>query len=562
MSDRNSRPIEEEVRKLFRTNNGKIANSDFIKLRNKYQDVDLVEKIQQLYLEKYERITRKAKKFALLIKEKYNNEQYPFHTLLEKARLYKQKHNLSDEEFNEFQRIYEQELIEKRSTEVIIPFNNMSKLLGNMNVEIHNHTKVSDNDLKVLQEIIKLHASSKTLHAQVQLQTFQYTDCAPEVLESKFHREMGISPSDHVHPVIAALFIPKFEKLDKLLLHANLSAIVKVRFNSTSFITRSDYELFWSLTNDPNDVICDGASPMIDLLNRANLQNSIWNSVLNLRSGNIFNTSFRQFLSTVDMCKRTQYDNPELLYGRSDVTILKRILSSFSFRPILIATTPFFLGDSVNPYNQNLRPVLTRISMYNYKLPFNYINNEQVNFNLNSVFSQKQIFIENNKFVSKETHFVSAEGIVIITVDRTGYNIYPLKSTEDRMLPFKLSALPASVGGRYSMDTRPIVFEDSFPVGSANSQTTLVLRSVILTKYNEEFKVATGSSAIIITDPTNKAQYYYYDPNNINYKLDTGKLLENPIREIEYTHDTEEDFKTLASTLGTVFIYECLETGN
>jgi len=557
MSDRNSRPIEEEVRKLFKTNNGKISNSDFIKLRNKYQDVDLVEKIQQLYLEKYERITKKAKKFALLIKEKYNNDQYPFHTLLEKARLYKQKHNLSDEEFQEFQRIYEQELIDKKSTEVIIPFNNMSKLLGNMNIEIHAHSKISDNDLKVLQEIIKLHASSKTLHAQVQLQTFQYTDCAPEVIESKFHREMGVSSSDHVHPVLAALFIPKFEKLDKLILHANISAIIKVRFNNSPFVTRSDYELFWSLTNDPNDVICDSTSPMIDLLNRAQLQSSIWNAVLNLRSGNIFNSSFRQFLTTVDMCKRTQYDNPELLYGRSDITILKRILSSFSIRPILIATTPFFLGDSINPYNQNIRPVITRISMYNFKLPFNYINNDQVNFDLNSVFTQKQIFIENNKFVSKETHFISAEGIVIISVDRTAYNIYPTKQNEDNMLPFKLSTLPLSVGGKYNMDTRPVSFEQTFTLGGAESKTNLVLRSVILTKYNSEFKMVTGSATIIISDPLNKPLYHYYDPNKINHKLSSGKLLENPIREIDYTHDTEENFMTLASTTGTVFIYEC-----
>lgn len=557
MSDRNSRPIEEEVRKLFKTNNGKISNNDFIKLRNKYQDIDLVEKIQQLYLEKYERITRKAKKFALLIKEKYNNDQYPFHTLLEKARLYKQKHNLSDEEFQEFQRIYEQELIDKKSTEVIIPFNNMSKLLGNMNIEIHAHSKISDTDLKVLQEIIKLHASTKTLHAQVQLQTFQYTDCAPEVIESKYHREMGVSSSDHVHPVLAALFIPKFGKLDKLILHANISAIIKVRFNNSPFITRSDYELFWSLTHDPNDVICDSTSPMVDLLNRAQLQSSIWNAVLNLRSGNIFNSSFRQFLTTVDMCKRTQYDNPELLYGRSDITILKRILSSFSIRPILIATTPFFLGDSVNPYNQNIRPVITRISMYNFKLPFNYINNEEATYNLNSVFTQKQIFIENNKFVSKETHFISAEGIVIITVDRTAYNIYPTKQNEDTMLPFKLSTLPLSVGGRYNMDTRPVSFEQTFSLGGAESKSNLVLRSVILTKYNSEFKMVTGSATIVISDPLNKPLYHYYDPNKINHKLPSGKLLENPIREIDYTHDTEENFMTLAATTGTVFIYDC-----
>jgi len=302
---------------------------------------------------------------------------------------------------------------------------------------------------------------------------------------------------------------------------------------------------------------------MLDLLNRANLQNSIWNSVLNLRSGNIFNASFRQFLTTVDMCKRTQYDNPELLYGRSDITILKRILSSFSIRPIVIATTPFFLGDSINPYNQNLKPVITRISMYNFKLPFNYINNEEMNFELKSVFTQKQIFIENNKFISKETHFISSEGLLIITVDRTSYNIYPTtKSQTERFAPFKISALPLSVGGKYTMDTRPVSFDESFEAGGPNSKTTLVLRSVIVTKYNEKFNIVTGSGAIIIKDPIGNVQYYYYDPNKINHKLDTGKLLENPVREIEYTHDSDENFKTLASTTGSIFIYDAMASSD
>ena len=45
--NKNSRSIEDEVRKLFKSNNGKISNHDFVSLRQKYQDVDIVEKIQQ-----------------------------------------------------------------------------------------------------------------------------------------------------------------------------------------------------------------------------------------------------------------------------------------------------------------------------------------------------------------------------------------------------------------------------------------------------------------------------------------------------------------------------------
>ena len=55
---------------------------------------------------------KRAKKFAQLIKDKYGNSEYPFHIILEKAEKYKNKHSLSELEFNEFQRIYENELVE------------------------------------------------------------------------------------------------------------------------------------------------------------------------------------------------------------------------------------------------------------------------------------------------------------------------------------------------------------------------------------------------------------------------------------------------------------------
>lgn len=557
MSEKNSRSIEEEVRKLFKENSGKISNNDFIKLRNKYNDIDIVEKIQQIYLEKYERINKKAKKFAHLIREKYGNNQYPFHTLLEKAKLYKQKYHLSEEEFTAFHRIYEQELIEKKSSEVIIPFNNMSKLLGNVNVEVHSQININDTDLKYFQEIIKLHSSSKTLHAQVQLQSFQYQDCADEVLESKFHREMGVSPSDHIHPVLAALFVPKFKELDKYLLEANIAAIVKVRFSSASFITRSDYELFYALTHDPNDVICDGSSPMLDLLNRVQLQIALWNNILNLRGGNFFNTSFRQFIHSVDMCKRTSYDNPELLYGRSENVILKRLLSTFSFRPIYVATIPSFPGDTGNPYNQQIRPLITSIPMYNFKLPFESISETNSNsYDLKSVFTQTQVYIEHNKFVSKETRMINARNILIITVDRTSYNM--ASQLTPALQPYNISILPTSVGGKYKMNTKPIQFNESIDFDNM----TLRLRSVIITNYHDKLNIVLGSSSIIIRNATTNTEYYYYDPNKINVKQSNSKLLDSPMRRISESSPDHsvENFRDLASELGTAFIYEVIDS--
>jgi hypothetical protein len=169
--------VEDEVQKLFRKNNGKISSADFIKLKQRFDDVELVDKIQKAYIEKHNTISKKAKKFAQLIREKYSNSEYPFHVLLEKARLFKVKHSLTDDEFAEFQRIYEQELVGHRSQEVVVPSTNMMKILGSINVDFQGFSlKLNDNDYKYLQEILKLHASSRPLHAQVVLQSMQYKD--------------------------------------------------------------------------------------------------------------------------------------------------------------------------------------------------------------------------------------------------------------------------------------------------------------------------------------------------------------------------------------------------
>ena len=554
--NKNSRSIEDEVRKLFKSNNGKISNQDFISLRLKYQDVDIVEKIQQLYLEKYEHINKKAKKFARLIKEKYNNNQYPFHILLEKARLYKQKHNLTDEEFAEFQRIYEQELIGMKSSEVIIPFNNMSKLLGNVNVQIQNQMKFSDSEVKHLQEIIKLYSSSKTLHAAIQLQSFQYNDLADEAINGTFKRELGNNSGDHIHPVIAALFLPKIDYIDNLLLLANLAAVVKVRSNGEAFITRADYDLFWALTNDPNDIVCDSTSPMLDLLNRTQVQISLWSSVLSLRNGQYFNPLFRQFMSSVDMCKLNRYDNPDLIYGRSDGIVMKRLLSCFSVRPTHIATTPVMFGETLlNPYNQQIRPVVTTIPMYNFKLPIAHFNNDDnTPVKLSDAFEQKQYFIENNKFITKNTKLIWSHGVLIIHIDR--FSDKMLKYKEFSNQPYNIAKLPKSIGGDLEMNMRPVDFDmSSFNINGMS----INLKSVVITNYSKANKIILGSSALLVKNPNTDTHYYYYDPNGVN-RRDAQNNEGTPCREIVHeSSDNTENFMTLASTLGSIFVYECAD---
>jgi hypothetical protein len=218
--------VDDEVDKLLRRGE-KISQQDFLMLKNKYGNEELVEKIERTYLEKFTEITKRAKKFAKLIREKYADSKYPFHILLEKAYKYKQKYALSDSEFTEFQRIYETELVGLKSPDVFTAETNVTRLLGNVNVNLQGFRgKLNENDYRTLQEIIKLHATSKPLHAQVVLQSMQYEDCGIEAISGQYNKDLH-NVASHVHPVIVALFLPKIEVLEQHFIHSNIANIIK-----------------------------------------------------------------------------------------------------------------------------------------------------------------------------------------------------------------------------------------------------------------------------------------------------------------------------------------------
>ena len=561
--NKNEGSVDEEVQKLFRKNNGKVSTVEFMKLRQKYDDSDLVEQIQKAYLEKHQAITKKAKKFAQLIREKYSNQQYPFHVLLEKARLYKTKYDLSDEEFAEFQRIYEQELVGIKSPDVLAPSTNMMKFLGSINVDFQGfNTKLNDNDYKSLQEILKLYASSKPLHAQVLLQSMQYRDCDFEALSGSYNPHLGNRPGDSIHPVIAAMFMPKLDILENHFLYSNIAGLVKARYNGEALTNKPDYELFYSLTNDPNDVVCDNKSSITDLLNRAQLQNQLWNSVLSLRNGQYYNVSFREFVGTVDMCKLNKQDNPDLIYGRYDGTILKRMLSAFSFRPTVVSTTPVYNVVAINPYQQNVRPLVTAVPMVNLRLPASINDNSPVS--LNDALEQQQYFLENGVLVPRHTSLIYSRGVLFFFVDRRANVI-----RYNDMQPFNVQNLPIAVSGFERLNEREVDYDEEIKIRGDVYQ----LRSVVVAEVNRtipERNVVVGSSAIFMMHPnaSNNLQfreYFMYDPVGVADAVPgaNGQLVNRPpVTQLYGTPGLNapgNSFVEMARQRGIIFMYEMVK---
>ena len=541
---RGSSSVNDEVQRLLRKN-GKISSQDFLRLRSQYKDDELVNKIQAAYAEKQGNIIKKAKKFAQLIREKYSQTQTPFHLLLEKAYKYKTKYGLSDEEFAEFQRIYEQELVGLKSTEIVQPANNLTKVLGGVTLDYHGFQgKLNDNDFKYLQEILKLHATSRPLHAQVLLQSMQYVDCGEEALMANYDRNLH-RVGEHVHPVVAALFIPKFKIVDEFFLFSNIAGIVKCRYNGEPLQSRPDYELFYALTTDPNDVVCDNRSPVLDLLNRAQLQTQLWNSVLHLRNGQVYNASFKDFIGSVDMCRLNKQDTPDLLYGRFDGVIIKRLLSAFSFRPTVVATTPVAVNTvAFNPYLLNVRPQVTSVPMINMRIPPQM--NDTNTVDLQSALNQNQFFLEGGAIVPRSTSLIWSRGLLVFYVDRRATSI----NYNDHLNQFSMATLPASVAiaGFERLNTRQVDFQYTITIKNEDYK----LRSVVVSEVNQtaapNSNLVVGSSALIITPD---GHYLCYDPYGPIKASGT-----QPYTEISMTSaNMEDNFEKLAKERGNVFIY-------
>lgn len=560
----NKNTVDDEVRRLFKQSNGKIDQSVFLKLREKYDDEKLVDQIQTMYLEQHNKIVKKAKKFAKLIREKYSDSTYPFHVLLNKALLYKKKHNLSEEQFAEFKRIYEQDLAGHSSPDVAVPITNMMKVLGSINTGFSGpELKVTDNDYKTLQAILTSFATNKTLHASVLLQSIQYNDCDYEAVSGEYKRELGNMPGEHVHPVVAALFLPKINELEQHFIYSNMAGIVKARHTKEPLMTKPDYELFYSLVTDPNDVVCSTSSPIEDLLKRTNVQVDLWNSVLHLRNGQYYNASFRGFINSLDICKLNKYDNPDLVYGRYDGTIMKRLMAAFSFRPTVVATSSVIQMYSTNPYMQGVKPVVTTIPMINLRLPLNLQDNSPVL--LSNALAQQQYFLEGNVVVPKHTDLIYSRGVLLFYVDRRASIVRVANQP-----PFNLGSFPQPLAGFERLNDRVVDYDDVIVVRGDRYN----LRSVVVSEVNKDLpqqNVVVGSSTIIMkhADPTVGRftnEFIHYDPYGVvTFHQQAGQANNFHNRPITQIYGTPGvgvagySFQEMASQRGSIFVYQLVE---
>ena len=199
------------------------------KLRSKFNDQQILDDIQETYVEVTREQKANAKKFAKKVLQKYSLLSSSYS--IKKAMKYKMKYGLSDVEFSIFQKTYTQYIVGSSSTEesqkVLYLQTTMTKVLGSSD-RYGDSISVKTDELKHLDDIMRLDAETKSLHAHVALQSMTYPEegFSISATTGKFNRDNWQNPSCYC-PVLAAMFIPKFRLFENHMLIGSIARIIK-----------------------------------------------------------------------------------------------------------------------------------------------------------------------------------------------------------------------------------------------------------------------------------------------------------------------------------------------
>jgi hypothetical protein len=530
-------------------------------LHEKYpNDTKLAEKAFDVYKERLTLVQKKANKFKNLIFSKYSTLALP--SLLEKARKFKKKYELDDDEFDAFIKM----AISDKSYSLINQYNQpntpMSKLLGHSEDMHLGKMNVPTNELDILQDILRLYGESSVLHEQIKIQSLTYQDCAPQAITGVYDRRKHNSFS-YIHPVIAALFLPRIKYIDEHMLLSNLAYIVHSRHNGIPIRTLPDYEVYWDLRTDPNEIVCvsPDESPLVDLRNRIRLQIELWKQVRELREGRYYSDDFRTFNTALDMCKNNLFNDAEMANVRDEGTVIRKLFGAFSLRPTVISISSMTTG--IMTGNYNLGPMtaaqVTSIPIVNLRLPLTFRSNNTTVY-LNSAFEQYNWIVENKSLTPKVSNIIYSRDVIVFYANRRYQSINFGRVNA----PYNFTTLPATHSGLETINGVNISYDDHIIIGDDQ----FYLRSAVFVERSLTNRdLITGCSAGIImrrdfTIGRTDTIYLSYDPQGAGIKFeDNGAYISNdPITQIQrinpYNNSSNvESFQQRAATRGTIFIY-------
>lgn len=557
---------KDALEKIFKSRDMLMDTQVLAQLKKTLPDAKLIDTVFDYYKKRLGIIKHKSSKFKDALLRKYTN--LSTEETIMKAKKYAKKYDLTNGEMSMFiNMLFTDNSPNIRNSMFNVPTSPLSKTLGySVDAVMGDKLNIGEGDIQHLEKILQIDKVTKQLHQQLILQTLTYLDCRPESLTGQFDKSKN-NPYSHVHPIIAALFLPKVSYLEEQMIIASISNIVKNKSEGKPIMTANEYQLYWDMITDPNQSACASSEvkPMEDLKNRVILQTKLWEAVMNIRNGRYYydaaSDGFNGFMTALASCSNSIFDAPDLSYTHDEGTVLRRIMNAFSLRPTVVSISSLNIPNvvasmSINPtmYTQ-----VTTVPIINMRLPrpIGGLNVNISSVNLTDALSQPQWYVEGKTLVPKTQNIMMSRDVIFFYVDRRckAFNYATINK------PFMIAGLPSTISGLDTINDIPVISEPSMMIGN----DTFDLRSIVIAETtdlkNKGGKVITGCSTMIVStnDETRVSEYYWYNPLAAGFKhMSNGALVDvDPVLTLPYDapFGTGPSFKNMSERLGTIFMY-------
>ena len=569
----NKEDIKNEVNELMRKYSKRHKSDYHIHedLKKNYNDSEATN-----ILKKYKEELDVAKKLAEKIKNRLLSK-YPSlsqQQYIQKIGEYKKKYNFNSATMSAIlYMLFNRDSDKKMKNEFEAPYTQMSKALGYIPQSYHFSGALNySGEEEEVKEILKMGALTNNLHEQVQLQSLIYEPCSPTALMNNFPREK-FNMTNHIHPVLFALFFPKFEVCDRHMLFASISKIIKRKYEGEDLQTQPDVELYDDIAKDPVETTCTAESnkPFTDLLSRTNVQVQVWQNVMALREGKFYSTDLDKFKASINNCKANIFDMADYAYVKDEATILRKLFAAFSLRPTYVTVMPMSNMSMSSPIMaQVIAPQVSTIPMVPLRMN-NVGKNEGESevLNLTSALNDRQTFFQNKQIVVKEQQIVYSKDLIVFYVNRR----FQANTFTRLMTPYQMPKLPITMNTYERLNDVEVLsnFEiaiasQSFKLRSAVTVETVEIQKGVI-KNNQ---IIAGCSAIVLPDDDGIGNLndvgFMYTPLNYGKKNITNDSNLHPIYTIPISNSVNINTTEVSANVieklsrqGTLFIYECID---
>lgn len=532
------------------------------------------------------RIQKVVNKFLGKINSTYSHLDIP--QIIHKGMQHANKYGLSDVEKKVFvSHVLKGDIQNNYTYQNQIMYTPMAKFLG-FDFVHGQMIKIGPADHSKLNELHALYETSRPIHSNLKTNIANYRDCAPEAINGRYLRDKH-NVNVSIHPVVAALFFPKVDYLEKRMLYTNLARMVLSRAQAylrdfkfhqsdvTPMEMNADFELAHDIAHDPNALehFRDDA-PIDNILKRYRAQIELYKAVDNLRHGIYYSTGYESndgisgLIRILNSYEWTFFDSPDAFAVQDEGTVLRKLLAIFSCRPTFTQLSSFSnrYGMGLTTITGLSKTVFVNIPVINIKLPIDLIGNQVHAIQLDRAMSQSDYFIEHKAVVPKNKSVIYSNQVAFFYANRR----YPSINFNNSNMTLRYMSMPATFINQTTINKTIIHFNNRFRIG----RDWFDLRSVVLLQRPpiNGIDIATGCSAVVVVDPNSPTTFYqnngasiyvHYNPSvaaiqyfDGNQPVGQSQFVSNtPVTYIdESTNDPSRlGFVQEARERGTIFFY-------